>query len=113
MTLCHRGYVLLLDWCDCLMGLNRDITSKRGLHFKGLLFLILGCFAATMLICNAFSISNLALLLIVIWSFCRFYYFLFYVLENYAGRQRRYAGVVDALRYLIKGDEQIDPDETA
>jgi hypothetical protein len=39
-------------------------------------------------------------LVIGVWGFCRFYYYLFYVLERYAGRDRKYAGIVDALRKL-------------
>jgi len=33
--------------------------------------------------------------------FCRFYYYLFYVPERYLGRERRFSGVFDALRYLL------------
>ncbi len=78
------------------MQLNRDLTSKRSLHFKGWLFLFMGFFAAVLLLMDSFSLQKLVLLVIAVWSFCRFYYFLFYVLENYAGRERRYAGVLDA-----------------
>ncbi len=86
------------------MKLNRDLTSKRWLHLKGWLFLFMGIFAATLLMVDSFSLRNLALLVIAIWSFCRFYYFLFYVLERYAGRERRYAGIADAMMYLLRGD---------
>jgi len=87
------------------MDLNRDLTSKRWLHLKGWLFLFMGVFAAALLLHDIFSIQRLVLLLISIWAFCRFYYFLFYVLEKYAGRERRYAGIADALKYLIRGEK--------
>ena len=45
---------------------------------------------------------TMILLVIAVWSFCRFYYFLFYVLERYAGRDQKYAGVMDALVYVLK-----------
>ena len=90
------------------MKLNRDLTSKRWLHIKGWLFLFMGIFAAALLLAESFSLRNFALLLIATWSFCRFYYFLFYVLERYAGRERRYAGIVDALLYLVRGEKNSD-----
>lgn len=87
------------------MKLNRDLTSKRWLHLKGWLFLFMGVFASTLLLIDSFSLKRLVLLAIAIWSFCRFYYFLFYVLEKYAGRERRYAGIADAVSYLLRGEK--------
>ena len=46
-------------------------------------------------------LSTGALLAITVWAACRFYYFCFYVLEQYAGRGTRYRGLVDALGYLL------------
>ncbi len=86
------------------MKLDRDLTSRRALHLKGWLFLFMGIFAAALLLADTFSLKKFALLAIAIWSFCRFYYFLFYVLENYAGRERRYAGILDAILYLLRGE---------
>ena len=83
------------------MRLNRDITSKWLLHAKGLLFLVLGLIAAGILLAGSRSITTLLLLMVTVWAFCRFYYYLFYVLEKYAGRERKYAGLFDALKYLI------------
>ena len=40
----------------------------------------------------------------LVWAGCRFYYFLFHVLEAYAGRGRPYSGLFDALRYALKGE---------
>ncbi|HTJ78063.1 MAG TPA: hypothetical protein VL357_03630 [Rariglobus sp.] len=47
-------------------------------------------------------LRTVLLLAIVIWSFCRFYYYLFYVLERYLGKNRPYAGIFDALRFIVK-----------
>ena len=84
------------------MKLFDDIKNQNILHLKGFLFLALGIVAASLLLYDNLSIRTIALLMITIWAFCRFYYFLFYVLENYAGRDRKYAGVIDALGYLFK-----------
>lgn len=81
--------------------LFRDIRSKGLLHAKGWLFLLVGLLAASALLLESPNLRTFALLVIAIWAFCRFYYFLFYVLENYAGRRRPYAGIWDALRYIL------------
>jgi len=85
------------------MDIFRDLQSKRALHFKGILFLLLGVVSAGLLLAKSPDLSTALLLGITIWAFCRFYYFLFYVLERYAGRERKYAGLWDALKYVGRG----------
>ena len=85
------------------MKLTGDIQSKRLLHFKGILFALLGLIAGGLILMESPHLRTAGLLAIAIWAFCRFYYFLFYVLEHYAGRERKYVGVLDALGYLLKG----------
>jgi hypothetical protein len=84
------------------MNLLADIKSQRLLVAKGFLFLFLGLFASGLILLEHPNLRTLALLVITIWAFCRFYYFLFYVLENYIGRNQKYAGVLDAMAYLIR-----------
>jgi hypothetical protein len=83
------------------MDLNRELKSPAALISKGWLFLLLGLVAGGLLLAEDFSFRRLALLAIAVWAFCRFYYFLFYVLEHYAGRERPYAGVLDALKWAL------------
>lgn len=78
-----------------------DIKSERLLYWKGYLFGFLGVLAGAILLWENPSWRNLALLAISIWSFCRFYYFLFYVIEKYADPTFRFAGVGSFLRYRI------------
>ena len=88
------------------MNLGRDLEKPSTLRLKGGLFLFLGLGAASLLLMEeAFTWRKPVLLILAIWSFCRFYYFLFYVLEAYAGRERRYAGLFDALCWAIRGRE--------
>ena len=84
------------------MQLNRDIQSKRLLHLKGFLFLLLGLLAAGLLVFQSPNFRTVLLLLITVWGFCRFYYYLFYVLERYIGRDQKYAGILDALNYALR-----------
>lgn len=83
------------------MSLSPDIQSKSLLHAKGLLFLFAGLIAAGGVLLESPRVRTATLLAIAVWAFCRFYYYLFYVLENYAGRGRAYAGLLDALRYAL------------
>lgn len=78
-----------------------NIKSPRLLKLKGLLFLMLGSIAAAILLLESPSLQTLALLLIVIWSFSRFYYFAFYVLHHYADPEFKYSGLFDLARYLL------------
>lgn len=83
-----------------------DIKNSKILKLKGVLFLLLGLFSSGLLLCFHFDITTAALLLITVWSFCRFYYFAFYVLHHYADPEFKYAGLVDLAKYLIRGRQR-------
>ncbi len=84
------------------MKLTRDLQTPWLIHAKGLLFVVLGAMSAALLLAQMPSLRTAALLAVTIWAFCRFYYYLFYVLEKYLGHQHRFAGVIDALRFLFR-----------
>ena len=84
------------------MNLMSDIKSPWLIHAKGALFVILGTLSATLIFLQLPTIKTAALLGVTVWAFCRFYYYLFYVLDRYLGREKRFAGVIDALRFLLK-----------
>ena len=90
------------------MNLFADIKSRRLLIAKGLLFLILGILAIAAILFESWNLQTAVLLLIAIWAFCRFYYFLFYVLEHYAGSNRKYAGLFDAILYVLRSKNDAD-----
>jgi hypothetical protein len=79
-----------------------DLTNPRVIKLKGLLFLLLGLLSSVLLLAPAFTIQNAALLAIAIWSFCRFYYFAFYVIEHYVDPNFRFAGLGSFFAYLLK-----------
>jgi hypothetical protein len=83
------------------MKFSSDIKSPWLIHTKGALFVVLGVGAATLLFVEVPTLRTAALLVATVWAFCRFYYYLFYVLERYLGREKRFSGVFDALRYLL------------
>jgi len=82
------------------MKLTDDL--KPGfIHLKGALFLLIGLASAALLLIENPSLRVALHLALCIWGFCRFYYYLFYVLDRYLGREKRFSGVVDALGYLL------------
>lgn len=79
----------------------KDLTNPAWIKAKGFLFLVLGLFSATLLFFERPSLRVAALLLLVVWSFCRFYYFAFYVLERYVDPSYRFSGLISMTRYLL------------
>jgi hypothetical protein len=75
----------------------RDLTSKRWIVAKGVLFLGLAAATGALVLMEAPSLRVAALLAILVWSSCRFYYFLFYVLQRYVDSNLRYAGLTAML----------------
>jgi hypothetical protein len=52
------------------------------------------------------------LLAVAVWSFARFYYFAFYVIEHYVDPGYRFAGLWDFVRYLLRRRKRQTPDGT-
>ena len=48
------------------------------------------------------TLSVAFLMVVTVWSFCRFYYFAFYVMEHYVDPSYRFSGLVSFARYLIQ-----------
>ena len=79
-----------------------DIKSAKLIIFKGFLFLFAGLLAAGGLLLEHFSPRIAALLVIAIWCFCRFYYFMFYVIEKYVDPSYKFAGLGSFVLYWFK-----------
>jgi hypothetical protein len=79
-----------------------DIKNPALIWAKGFLFLFLGLFASALLVLHAPSATNVLLLVLSIWGFCRFYYFAFYVIEHYVDSTYRFSGLLSFLHYAIR-----------
>src|SRR5215470_6686336 len=79
----------------------RDLTHPGWIKAKGLLFLFLGLLSSAFLLFDRPTLKFAFLLVVAIWSFCRFYYFAFYVLERYIAPRYRFSGLVSFAAYLI------------
>ena len=81
----------------------RNLTSAAWIKLKGALFLLLGLMCATLLLLDRSSLADALLLVVAVWSFCRFYYFAFYVMEKYVDAEYRHSGLLDFARYMMAG----------
>jgi hypothetical protein len=80
----------------------KDLTNPGWIKLKGILFLLVGVLAATLLLLEMPGAKNLLLLAIAIWCFCRFYYFAFYVVEHYVDPSYRFSGLWSFACYLLR-----------
>ncbi len=79
-----------------------DLRSPRLILLKGFLFLLLGGIAVGLLLLEHPELRTALLLGIALWSFCRFYYFAFYVVQHYVDDRYRFAGLGSFVAYLWK-----------
>lgn len=77
-----------------------DLKDSRWIIAKGFLFLATGCIAAGLLVAEAPTLKIALLLAIAVWSFCRFYYFAFYVIQHYVDPGYKFAGLGSFVVYL-------------
>lgn len=84
------------------MRLTDDLTSRKAIMAKGWLFLVLGLLAAGALLALYTNWTTAMLLGISVWAFCRWYYFMFYVIEHYVDGSFKFAGLGSFLRYLSR-----------
>ena len=80
----------------------RDLTEPKWIKIKGALFLVLGLAASVLLVLEQPSLKVALLLVLAVWSFCRCYYFAFYVIEHYVDPTYKFSGLGSFLVYLMR-----------
>ena len=80
----------------------KDLKRPAALWLKASLFLFMGLVASALLLAEAGSLQVALLLALAVWSFCRAYYFAFYVIEHYIDDQFRFAGLWSVVAYLLR-----------
>ena len=80
----------------------RQLTNRRWIYFKALLFLLLGLLCTALLLARSPGLVTGALVFATVWSFCRLYYFAFYVIERYVDPTFRFSGLFSFLVYLFR-----------
>jgi hypothetical protein len=78
-------------------------TAPKWLYVKGALFLLTGLFASVLLLVESPTLLTAFLLIVAVWSFCRLYYFAFYVIEHSVDPRYKFAGLTDFVRYVWRG----------
>lgn len=78
-----------------------DLRSPRLIYAKGILFLLAGLGASTLVLIESPTLMTACLLVIAVFCFCRFYYFAFYVVEHYVDGKYRFAGLWDFAMYVL------------
>lgn len=78
-----------------------DLQSKHWIVAKGIVFGGIAVAAAVLVLFESTSVRTAVLLMLLVWAACRFYYFLFYVLERYVDPRLRYAGILALVRTII------------
>jgi len=87
-----------------------DLKSKKWIVAKGVMFAGIALATAALIFVEMPSVKRAVLLTMLVWASCRFYYFLFYVLEHYVDRTMRYAGLLDLLMGMRQRREQLRRD---
>ena len=80
----------------------RNLKSSFWIGAKAILLLLAGTLSAATLIVEHPSLKEALLLGVTIWSFCRVYYFLFYVIERYVDEDYRFSGLLSFAQYILK-----------
>jgi len=78
-----------------------DIKNPKLIYLKGFLFLMILIISAIEIVLETKSWKIAILLLLVIWSSARIYYFRFYVIEKYVDSNYKFSGIMSFVRYLF------------
>jgi hypothetical protein len=80
----------------------KDIETAFWIKAKGLMFLAIGLIASALIWMDHPELKTALYLALAIWSFCRFYYFAFYVIEHYVDPGYRFSGLWSFARYMMR-----------
>lgn len=80
----------------------KDLSNPFWIKLKGLLFLFIGIVAGILLFLDSPTLKTAVLLALAVWSFCRFYYFAFYVIEKYVDPAYKFSGLISFVKYLCQ-----------
>jgi hypothetical protein len=78
-----------------------DIQSRKLIVAKGILFLFVAFISFAGICLLTLDWKIIVCLCICVWSFCRFYYFAFYVIEKYVDPAYRFSGLFSFFRYIL------------
>lgn len=80
----------------------KDLKNPLWIKLKGILFLLIGIVAVVLIFLDNPRWQTGGLLIVAVWSFCRFYYFAFYVIEKYVDPSYKFSGLISFAKYFFK-----------
>ena len=80
----------------------RAIKNRNIILLKGMLFLLTGIVSSIIILIEHPNLKMLLLLILAVWSFARFYYFLFYVIEHYVDNSYKFSGLCSFILYVFR-----------
>jgi hypothetical protein len=81
----------------------KNLTNPTWIITKGFLFLFLGLLSGGLLFLEHPTLKTFVLVAIAVWSFCRFYYFGFCVLERYVDPNYKFSGLISMVQCVVSG----------
>lgn len=72
------------------------------MYLKAALFLVIGGICAGLIFAENPGYKTALLLGLLVWAFCRAYYFAFYVVQQYIDPAYKFSGLISFLRYLLR-----------
>jgi hypothetical protein len=80
----------------------KNLQNSKWMYLKAGLFLLMGITSAVLIFAANATLQTAILLALVIWSFCRAYYFAFYVIEKYIDPTFKFAGLFAVIQYVTR-----------
>ena len=80
----------------------KDLSNPFWIKLKGILFLIIGIVAVVLVFLDDPRWQTGVLLTVAVWSFCRAYYFAFYVIEKYVDPSYKFSGLISFVKYFFQ-----------
>jgi len=92
------------------MKMLGDLANPKAMYLKAALLLTAGISSFLLIIGRNPTVETAFLLIVTIWSFCRLYYFAFYVVEKYVDSGYRFSGLLSFAAYLISRSRRAKTD---
>ena len=87
-----------------------DLVNPKWMYLKAICFVLIAFLCAAGLFLNTLRMDTLVMILLLIWSSARAYYFCFYVIERYIDPGYRFSGLGSVIMYALRGRSVSDPD---
>src|SRR5262249_44001875 len=98
--------MIISTWQTSGKNLMKDLKDAKWMWVKAVLLLLIGLTAAVLIMVENATLRTGLLLVLTIWSFCRAYYFAFYVIEHYIDPSYRFSGLMDFVGWVTRRKQQ-------